>query len=37
MYKMPLFKKKVIEKMGKFGKVNGSTIKDNSHNRIGNF
>jgi hypothetical protein len=37
MYKMSLFKKKAIEKMGEFWKVNGSTIKDKSHNGIGNW
>jgi|GEM_PF-762461 hypothetical protein len=34
---MPLFRKKVIEKMGEFRKVNGRTIKDKSYNGTGNF
>jgi hypothetical protein len=34
---MSLFKKKVIEKMGEFGKVYGRGIKDNSYNGMGNI
>jgi hypothetical protein len=34
---MPLFKKKVIKKMGEFGNVNGRTIKENSYNGMGTF